>query len=274
MRPALGLAGGEHSSPPARAFRGRVVEGRAMGWGSEVGHGPRPQHGAGGTAHLPVLDRSSWSGSSGEARRWAPGSMGGDKETGRAAGARPPASARRRDTGGRRQDSEGPRNLGWGTAPGPSTAPGAQPTYPSSTGLRGLEVRVRQGDGLQARWAGTRKQVERQEHGRRLLHGAGTQLPHHPTRPRMHVVWKFGRRGGWAGTRKQVERQEHGRRLLHGRHRSSMHVLRGGEHRRHQDRGPAARSCRLGRSSRLGAAAPKVAALGGRPRTLGRGRVF
>ena len=36
MRPALGLAGGEHSSPPARAFRGRVVEGRAMGWGSEV----------------------------------------------------------------------------------------------------------------------------------------------------------------------------------------------------------------------------------------------
>ena len=88
---------------------------------------------------------------------------------------------------------------------------GAQPTHcPSSTGLRGLGVRVGQGDGLQARWAGTRKQVERRGHGRRLQHGAGTQLPHHP--------------------------------VLNARSSDGGE----GEHRRHQDRGPAARSCRLG----------------------------
>ena len=77
-----GHAGGEHSSP-ARAFRGRVVEGRAMGWGSEVGsrtttpirvtdrtdqswtttlggrrgHGRRLQHGAPGHSPLPVPRR-------------------------------------------------------------------------------------------------------------------------------------------------------------------------------------------------------------------------
>ena len=38
--------------------------------------------------------------------------------------------------------------------------------------FRGLGVRVGQGDGLQARWAGTRKQVGRRRHGRRR--------PHHP----------------------------------------------------------------------------------------------
>ena len=94
-----------------------------------------------------------------------------------------------------------------GHGPRPQHGAGGTAHYPSSTGLRGLEVRVRQGDGLQARWAGTRKQVERQEHGRRLLHGAGTQLPHHP--------------------------------VLNARSSDGGE----GEHRRHQDRGPAARSC-------------------------------
>ena len=87
--------GGEHSSPPPRAVEevtGQpltsqkparlsgmgVVEGRVMGWARggfedhEISAGARPPAPARrrGTAHsLPVLDRSSWSGSSGGAGR-------------------------------------------------------------------------------------------------------------------------------------------------------------------------------------------------------------
>ena len=84
--------GGEHSSPPR--VRGRVVEGRAMGWGSGVvsrttkisaaGHGRRLQHGARpGTAHFPVLDRCSRGLGVRVGRAMGSRLEGGDQETGR-----------------------------------------------------------------------------------------------------------------------------------------------------------------------------------------------